>query len=60
MARKKWTQEEINALEQRVRDKIKRKEKLTCGETLIWDELKRNKPLELRFVEEVDFMMGFE
>jgi hypothetical protein len=60
MARKSWTQEEINALEQRIRGKVARNETLTCGEDTVWGVLRNNKPLELRFIEEVDAMMGFD
>jgi hypothetical protein len=60
MARKTWTQEEVNALEKRIRDKVQRKEKLTTGEDTVWGVLRNNKPLTTRFIEEVDFMMGFE
>ena len=47
-------------MEKNIRDKVQRKEKLTVGETLAWDELRNDRPLEVRFVEEIDFMLSFD
>lgn len=58
MARKIWTVEEVSDLEQRIRSKVQQGEPLTAGEDTIWGVLRNDKPLESRFVEEVDFMMG--
>ena len=61
MARKVWTQEEVDELVRRVCDKVGRKEKLTAGEDVIWGVICHGKkPLDVRYVEEVDFMMGFD
>jgi len=60
MARKQWTQSEIDELETRIRDKIQRKEPLTCGEDTLWGVLKHGKPLTARLVYEVDFYMGID
>lgn len=60
MARKAWTEAEVKVLEQRIRDKVARKIKLTAGEDVVWGVIRNNKPLEVRFVEETDFLMGFD
>lgn len=60
MARKTWTPEEIQALEQRIRDKVQAGIKLTAGEDTAWGVLRKGRPLDARFVEEVAFMLGFD
>ena len=60
MARKTWLQEEVNALEQRIRDKVARGDKLTAGEDTVWGVIRSGKPLDARFIEEVDFMMSID
>jgi hypothetical protein len=60
MAKREWNQAMVDELEQRIRAKVRDGAKLTCGENVAWGVLKNGKPLEIRFVEEVDFMMGFD
>ena len=60
MPRKEWTQEEIDVLEARIRDKVQLKEPLTCGEDVLWGAIKTGKTLTVRLVEDVDFMMGID
>lgn len=60
MARKIWTQAEVDELEQRIRDKVRRGETLTAGEDTTWGVLRNGKLLVARFVEEIDHLMGFE
>ena len=60
MMRKEWTQEEVNELEQQIRDKVARKETLTFGEDVVWGVLRNDKPLTVRLVEEIDAMAGFD
>jgi hypothetical protein len=57
---KQWTPEEISELEQRIREKVQAKIPLTAGEDVAWGVLMAGKPLEQRFMEEVDSMMGFD
>jgi hypothetical protein len=60
MEQKTWTDEDVAALEQRIRDKVAQDQSLTCGEHVAWGVLKHGKPLTERFVQEVDSMMGFD
>ena len=60
MPRKTWTPQEIDELEQRIRDKVKRKAKLTFGEDVIWGVIRSGRTLNVHFVEEVDFMAGID
>ena len=57
---KTWSQADVDALEQHVRGKMQRKEKLTAGEHVLWGKMRNNQPISIRFVEDVDFMMGFD
>ena len=60
MARKVWTIEEVEALERRIRDKVGRKERLTCGEDTLWGAIRAGKSLTVRLVEEVDSLMDID
>ena len=57
MSRRIWTQEEVSKLEQHIRNKVERGEKLTCGEDTVWGRFKHEGKLTVRYVEEVDFYM---
>ena len=58
MSQNAWTLEKIAELEQHIRDKVKRKKKLSYGEDVVWGAIRNNKPLSVRFIEEIDFMAG--
>lgn len=55
-----WTDEAIAELVYRIKEKVKRGEKLTCGEDLIHDKIKRGKPISARYLEEIEHYIGIE
>jgi len=60
MARKIWTQAEVDELAARIRLKVEREEPLTCGEDTIWGRLKHEGRLTPKYVSEVDFLMSVD
>lgn len=60
MAKIVWTEEAVEALEQRIRDKVQRGEPLTAGEDTLYGAIKAGKPLSVRLVEDIDSMMSIE
>ena len=55
-----WTDDEIAELVCRIKEKVKRGEKLSCGEDLVYGKIRHNKEITVRYITEIDHYMGIE